>query len=199
MAPTSNGRSNRDRFLRVALAGEVGLLLLGWGLGRWLNINLADQLRPDFSSILLGALASLPLVAGLQWTLRTGSPPIKRLIQLVEDQLGPLAGARSLAELALIAGLAGWAEEVLFRGVMQGELARQLPGWVALVLTSAVFGLAHFLTLSYALLAALGGLYLGALYWAQGSLVIPVVAHAVYDLVALVQLARMYRARTIPD
>jgi membrane protease YdiL (CAAX protease family) len=74
-----------------------------------------------------------------------------------------------------------------------------LPGFIALVLTSVAFGLAHFLTLSYALLAALAGLYLGALYWAGGNLVIPIVAHALYDLVALLQLARMYRARRIPD
>jgi membrane protease YdiL (CAAX protease family) len=181
------------------MAGEGGLLLLGWGLSRWLHIRLADQLHLSLRAILLGLLASLPLLAGLRWTLRTHSKPIQRLIHVVQDQLGPLVAARSLAELALVAGLAGLAEEVLFRGVMQGELARRLPGLVALGLTSVAFGLAHFLTVSYALLAALAGLYLGALYWAQGNLLIPVVAHALYDLVALAQLARMYRARTIPD
>jgi membrane protease YdiL (CAAX protease family) len=181
------------------IAGEVGLLLLGWGLSRWLHIPLVDQLHFSFRDILLGLLAALPLLAGLLWTLRTPSKPIKHLIQVVQDQLGPLVASRSAGELALVAALAGLAEEVLFRGVMQGELARRLPGFIALILTSVAFGLAHFLTFSYALLAALGGLYLGGLYWAQGNLVIPIVAHAVYDLVALVQLARMYRARTIPD
>ena len=172
-------------------------MLLGWALSRWLNIRLADQLHLSFRAILFGLLASLPLLAGLRWTLRTRSRPIKRLIQVVQDQLGPLVASRSVAELALVAGLAGLAEELLFRGVMQGELARRLPGLVALVLTSIAFGVAHFLTLSYALLAALAGLYLGALYWAQGNLVVPIVAHAVYDLIALMQLARMYRNRTI--
>jgi membrane protease YdiL (CAAX protease family) len=175
------------------------LLLLGWALSRWLHIRLVDQLHLSFRDILFGVLAALPLLAGLLWTLRTRSRHIKHLIQVVQDQLGPLVASRSAGELALVAALAGLAEEVLFRGVMQGELARRLPGVVALVLTSVAFGLAHFLTLSYALLAALGGFYLGALYWIQGNLVIPIVAHAVYDLVALVQLARMYRARTIPD
>jgi uncharacterized protein len=181
------------------VAGEGGLLLLGWALSRWLDIRLADQLHLSFRAILLGVLASLPLLAGLRWTLRTRSKPIQRLVQVVQDQLGPLVASRSAAELALVAALAGLAEEVLFRGVMQGELGRRLPDFVALVLTSAAFGLAHFLTFSYALLAALAGLYLGALYWAQGNLLIPIVAHALYDFVALVQLARMYRARMIPE
>jgi membrane protease YdiL (CAAX protease family) len=173
------------------------LLLLGLALGRWLDIRLADQLHLSAAAILLGVLASLPLFAGLHWTLHTRSKSIQRLIQVVQDQLGPLVASRSATELALIAALAGVAEEVLFRGVMQGELARRLPGVLALVLTSAVFGLAHFLTVSYALLAAVAGLYFGALYWAQGNLLIPIIAHALYDLVALLQLARMYRARTI--
>jgi membrane protease YdiL (CAAX protease family) len=160
---------------------------------------LVDQLHLSFPAVLLGVLASFPLLAGLWWTLRTRSKPIKRLVQVVQDQLGPLVASRSPAELALVAALAGLAEEVLFRGVMQGELARRLPGSVALVLTSVAFGLAHFVTLSYAILAALAGLYLGAVYWTQGNLLIPIVAHALYDLVALTQLARMYRARSIPE
>jgi uncharacterized protein len=172
------------------------LLLLGWALSRWLHIRLIDQLHLSFHDLLLGAIAALPLLAGLLWTLRTPSKPIKHLIQVVQDQLGPLVASRSAGELALVAALAGLAEEVLFRGVIQGELARRLPSVVALVLTSVAFGLAHFLTLSYAVLAAVGGFYLGALYWVQGNLVIPIVAHAVYDFVALVHLARMYRART---
>jgi membrane protease YdiL (CAAX protease family) len=175
------------------------LLLLGWGLSRWLHIRLVDELQLSFRDILLGVLAALPLLAGLVWTLRTRSQPIKHLIQVVQDQLGPLVASRSAVELALLAAVAGVAEEVLFRGVMQAELARRLPAFVALLLTSVAFGLAHFLTLSYAVLAGVGGLYLGALYWTQGNLVIPIVAHATYDLVALLQLARMYRARPTPD
>lgn len=208
-APISNGRSNtsaeeerapqEDRFLRIAVAGEGGLLLLGWALSRWLGIHLTDHLHLSLPGILWGVIASLPLFLGLYWTLHTESPAIKRLVQLVQDQLGPFVAARSPAELALVAALAGLAEEVLFRGVLQGELARRLPDFLALVLTSAAFGLAHFLTLSYALLAALAGLYLGTLYWVQGNLLVPIVAHALYDLVALMQLARRHRARANPE
>jgi hypothetical protein len=102
--------------------------------------------------------------------------------------------SRSAAELALIATLAGLAEETLFRGVVQVGLTRVLPAAGALMVASAAFGLAHFVTRTYAVLAAIAGLYLGALYLLQGNLLVPIVAHALYDFVALMYLVRRYRA-----
>jgi hypothetical protein len=118
---------------------------------------------------------------------------MRRLVALVLEQLGPLLASRSPVELVLLAALAGLAEEMLFRGVMQIGLARLLPDGVALGVASAVFGLAHFITPAYALLAGLAGLYLGGLFLLQGNLVAPIVAHAVYDVVALTCVARLYQ------
>jgi len=140
-------------------------------------------------------VAAVPLLLGLRWTLRTSAKSMRRLVALVVEQLGPLLAPRSLVELALLAALAGVAEEVLFRGVVQVGLARVLPEGGALVVASAAFGLAHFITPAYALLAGLAGLYLGGLFLFQGSLTAPIVAHAVYDVVALNYVARLYRNR----
>jgi len=112
---------------------------------------------------------------------------------MVEDQLGPLLVSRGVILLALLAALAGAAEEVLFRGVLQVWLARSLPAGVALLVAAALFGAAHSLTRAYAVLAAVGGVYLGVLFWLQGNLLIPIVAHAVYDLIALRVLVGRYR------
>jgi hypothetical protein len=115
-------------------------------------------------------------------------------VELVQDQLGPVLASRSATELAVLAALAGAAEEILFRGVLQVGLARVLPEGLALVLTGAAFGLAHFVTPTYALLAGLAGVYLGVLFWLQGNLLVPIVAHGLYDFVALTYLVRRYRA-----
>jgi membrane protease YdiL (CAAX protease family) len=101
---------------------------------------------------------------------------------------------RSWAELFLLAGLAGFAEELLFRGVLQTGLARVIPNVWALLIASAAFGLAHFATSTYALLAGVMGLYLGTLLLFQGSLAAPIVTHTLYDLVALIWVAQRYRA-----
>jgi len=47
------------------------------------------------------------------------------------------------------------------------------------------FGLAHCLTPAYAVLAAIVGAYLGSLFALTGNPLLPILAHALYDLPAL--------------
>ncbi len=122
---------------------------------------------------------------------------MRRLVAMVVEQLGPLLAPRSPVELVLLAVVAGFAEELLFRGVLQAGLAGVLPDWGAVLVAGAAFGLAHFITPAYALLAGLAGVYLGALFWLEGSLTAPIVAHALYDIVALHYVAQL--SRDLPD
>lgn len=165
-------------------------MLLAWALGQWLGISPLEGLHPSFAGFLWGALATVPLVLGLAWMLGTSWPPIRRLAALVIEQIGPALARCSVAELALLAVTAGVSEEVLFRGVVQTGLARAVPVWLALVLTSAGFGLVHFASRAYAVVAGVMGLYLGALLLLQGSLLAPIVSHSLYDFVALLYVAR---------
>jgi CAAX protease family protein len=141
-------------------------------------------------------LATVPLLLGLRWALRTHWPPLARLVAFVEERLRPLFLGSSIGQLVLLALLAGIAEEALFRGVVQPGLSRWLSPWAGLAGASLLFGVAHFLTLSYAMLASLVGLYLGALLLLSGNLLVPIVAHALYDLVALIVLIRLEPRRT---
>jgi CAAX protease family protein len=167
--------------------------VLAWVAGRWLGISPLQQLHPAPTAFGAGIVAAVPLLLGLRWTLTTGARPVRRLVALVVEQLGPLLAPRSPIELALLAALAGFAEEILFRGVVQVGLSRVLPEGGALIVASGAFGLAHFITPAYAALAGLAGLYLGGLFLLQGSLAAPIVAHALYDLVALNYVVRLYR------
>jgi membrane protease YdiL (CAAX protease family) len=69
-------------------------------------------------------------------------------------------------------------------------LAGWLGPWAALALVSVLFGLVHPITPAYAVLATLAGAYLGWAYLASGNLLVPVLAHALYDFTALVYLLR---------
>lgn len=122
--------------------------------------------------------------------LTTGWSPIRRLVALVTEQIGPALAGCSVAELALLALAAGVSEEVLFRGVIQTGLAGVLPAWLALIAASAAFGLVHFASRAYAAVAGVMGVYLGTLFLLQGSLLAPIVTHTLYDLVALLYVAR---------
>lgn len=87
----------------------------------------------------------------------------------------------------LIALAAGFGEELLFRGVLQRGLSAQLDsGPAGLIIASAIFGALHAATPTYALLAGVAGLYFGWLFNTfDSSIIVPAVAHTLYDWVAL--------------
>jgi len=107
--------------------------------------------------------------------------------------LVPMFRACRPRDLLLVALLAGFAEELLFRGVMQMGLAPVVGALPAVAITAGVFGALHALTVTYGLLAFVVGLYLGSLAIWSGGLVAPMVAHALYDWIVLLWLVRSGR------
>jgi membrane protease YdiL (CAAX protease family) len=79
----------------------------------------------------------------------------------------------------------------LFRGLLQTGLSTVSSWWLGLIITSIIFGLLHFVSLLYAVLATLIGLYLGFLFIIFDNLAVPMIVHALYDFVALLYLVRM--------
>jgi membrane protease YdiL (CAAX protease family) len=85
---------------------------------------------------------------------------------------------------------------MLFRGVIQDAIQRATTSAAAAILLAGLlFGLVHAVTLSYAIFATLVGIYLGWLFIADGDLTAPIVAHGVYDFIALAYLAKIRQPR----
>lgn len=185
--------------LVLALVVEGGLAALAWGLGVALGRPAFEKLDLDWTAWVWGGLATLPPLAGLMWARRTRWGPLARLGALIEVRVAPLFSRCTLVDLALISALAGVGEEALFRGVLQPWLGGILGPWPAVVVVGIAFGLAHWLTPTYAVYAALMGVYLGALYHALGNLWVPIFAHAAYDFVALAVLVRGASSAPRPD
>ncbi|WP_348607422.1 CPBP family intramembrane glutamic endopeptidase [Halobaculum rarum] len=82
-------------------------------------------------------------------------------------------------------------EELLFRGVVQGELRRALGPAGAVAGASLLFGLLHYVAgtgtpaekLVYVAVAATLGIGLGALYEYTDTLVVPILVHGAYNAV----------------
>lgn len=92
--------------------------------------------------------------------------------------------------LISLAVLAGVGEELLFRGALQGWLAWHLNDGVAIAAAAVLFGLVHYLSFTYFVIATTLGLILGIVYWLTGSLLLVMVWHGVYDMIALYSLRR---------
>jgi len=106
------------------------------------------------------------------------------------EQLHRFACEYSWPVLVALAVFAGVGEELLFRGAIQGWLAQHTHDVVAIVAASVLFGMVHYLSFTYFLLATGLGLVLGVAYALTDSLLLVLVWHGVYDMIALYCLRR---------
>jgi membrane protease YdiL (CAAX protease family) len=174
----------------MAVLVEGGLVGLAW-LGGWLlGSSPLDTFYVDQNDFLLGALAALPMLLLFGVCLLWPVGPLARIRYLTTQYIRPLFASFTYAELALVCLLAGFGEEMLFRGVLQGAMSEQWGDELGLATASALFGLCHAITPTYAVWAGLMGGYLGWLWMVSGNLLVPVVAHALYDFLALVLITR---------
>jgi uncharacterized protein len=155
------------------------------------------QFRFDAGALGSGIGATLPPLGLLWWCLRTEWGPMRRLVSLVVNHVSPYLAGASAGGIVLLSLMAGVGEEVLFRGVIQAGLSERLPAWLAVGIAAFLFGVAHWLTMSYAVFAALIGVYLGILFLLTGNLLVPAVTHALYDIVALSVLVRLRPAAPV--
>jgi uncharacterized protein len=167
------------------------LALLAVGLGFFMETPPWRRLSWKADAIAWGCAAVVPMVLGLLLIRRAKQGPLARLNRIVDRLLVPLFGACNWMQLALISLVAGVGEELLFRGVVQPVFSIWLGAAAGLGLASAVFGLLHAITITYAVLATLVGTYLGWLAIATGNLVAPIITHALYDFIALLILLRI--------
>ena len=189
----------RITIVAIFFEGALALiaLVVGWLLGHYPQ-SLVTQFGTSGSHWLAGlawgVAATVPMLAGLLLIEILPLEPLRRLDAVVQRRLVPLFRGASLVELGLVASMAGLGEELLFRGLLQDGLAQWLGGpageWIAIGMASLLFGICHWVSRTYAALATLVGIYLGCVWLATGNLLAPIVAHALYDFVALVYLVR---------
>ena len=161
------------------------MLALAIAVGWVLSVDPFAGLAFRLAHLGVGLAATVPPVVALWLLERSTVPGVLEFRRVVEELVGPLFANAPVRHMVALALTAGVAEEALFRGVVQGGLTG-LTGWLpALLIASVLFGVVHWLTGLYALLAGVVGLYLGGLYLLTGNLLVPIVVHALYDLVAL--------------
>ena len=173
---------SRSQLLRIALLVEGAVLLLAVLLALWLDINLLPLSNDLGRDVAVGSLAAVLPAALFILSLSRQARRILWIGSLQKTLLslqGIFSQARVL-DLVAISLIAGIAEEVLFRGVIQTQLGI-LPA-------SILFGLAHLITPTYAVIATIMGIYIGTLYQVFDSLLIPIQLHFIYDLFALLYL-----------
>lgn len=173
------------RVFALALGTQCLLIVGAWAASRALHLTPAwgEPVRDT----VIGLAAALVLAGGNFILLRhaPGNWLVNGVRTVYHDVLVPLFAGLGGVGIIVLGAAAGIGEEWLFRGALQPSLG--------LVATSLVFGLAHvggWKMLPFGVWASIMGLILGGLAITTGGLIAPIVAHGVYDMMALEYIRR---------
>ncbi|MFN8487063.1 MAG: CPBP family intramembrane glutamic endopeptidase [Caldilineaceae bacterium] len=183
LIPSENG-------LRLVLIGVCLLLGLISGLSRaqlgWVFANVNHQL-------LLGGLwgggLALFFYATTRWVMRQSGERFYStvIIKAVVPHNQQEFFLVSLAMLSVVA-----LEELLFRSLLLGGLTPVLPGFLLVLVGGLLFGLMHVPQGIWGMIGAAGaGMLLGWLFLWEGSLLAPLVAHYIANLVQVCLAMRL--------
>lgn len=173
------------RVFALALGTQGVLIVAAWMASRVMHITTpwGDPVRDTA----IGLAAALALAAG-NYALLVHAPGnwlVNGVRAVYDDVLVPLFARLDRLSIIVLGAAAGIGEEWLFRGVVQPALG--------LLAASVAFGLAHIgglRMLPFGIWASAMGLLMGGLALATGGLIAPIVAHAVYDMLALEYIRR---------
>ena len=172
-----------------ALVGA--LLVLAWAAVTrtpWRELGFVRP-RSWLATLALGILSGVALKLLLKILLLPllGAPPVNAAYHFLAGNTAALPGML----FTVVVG-AGIGEEIVFRGFLFQRLGRVLGSGTAakaaiVLLTSALFGVVHYPDqgLAGAQQAALLGLVVGTIFAATGRIWLPIVAHAAFDVAAV--------------
>jgi membrane protease YdiL (CAAX protease family) len=183
-----------DGALQFALGLPGQLLVFAFALGylRWRSLPVPVSLPSRNESLLVGAsvLASVVAALGLTALRRTLTGGVTSTIG------GMVAGNPSLALTIGVASvvLIAPAEELLFRGAVQGRLRERFGAWPAITGASTLFAGWHLLnfggsaigTILAAGVIGVVSLLWGYTYERTGNVAVPVLTHGLYNLTLMV-------------
>ncbi|MDE0817403.1 MAG: CPBP family intramembrane metalloprotease [Pirellulaceae bacterium] len=184
-------------------------LVMMWVCGLPNAGSISGQLLGDAHwswGVAFGLFATIPMLLSIVLTAMVPWRPLVELRELVQTKLAPFFRGMPSWALLLIAMGAGFGEEWLFRGFGIQGIVWLLPGtwspevvqWTAILIVALVFGAMHALTPMYFSMTLAIGIYLGYLVLLTDSLLPAVVAHGLYDYIALLYIMRLDKDLAVP-
>ncbi|HVM20661.1 MAG TPA: CPBP family intramembrane glutamic endopeptidase [Egibacteraceae bacterium] len=164
--------------------------------------RLFGSVPPTWGSVGYGVLAGVIGLVVFAFLLGNALALLARLVEgelpPIQEQFRQMAGQRQSVPLLVFGSVvvAPIAEELFYRGMLFTALRRTMPLWPAMGLSGALFALSHFQTggLQATLLVILIimplGMFFAWIYERKGTLVVPIVAHAVFNLVQVSYLVQ---------
>lgn len=168
------------RFLRGLVAGELalGLVALVWAI--WSQTSIPYHVDLETVLVSLALTAALGIINFSLFVAGRRFAFTRDVYDFFDHEIFPLLREVTLVDIVVLAAIAGFSEELLFRGMLQPRMG--------LVASSLLFGLLHGPDVKlwpFALWAAAVGAGFGLVYRETENMAIPMLVHAFYDGLAL--------------
>ncbi len=175
-----------------------GLVGMAWMAGYPLAIaarKVGLPPLPEGRSILIEALLAIAATPVVLVVLTLATALLQQLLgdaALPTNPLRPIAASpdrfQSLALIVLAMGVAPFAEEIFFRGMLDNALGRRVPSALALILQALAFALGHPFGASDRAAIATIGLMLGLYYRWRKALLAPILLHLAVNAVMMTMM-----------
>ncbi len=198
----NNNEHDRDAGLRSAVFFEgllgAGAVFFGWLIGFY-PLDLIQLDESLFADLGFALLITAPMGAIFVLLARYPLGPFRDIRRHMDEIIVPLFHRLSIFDLLLISLLAGVGEELLFRGLLQPAIGYWTGPIGGLIAASVLFGLAHLITPTYAIMAGLMGAVIGWASMYTENLLTAIVIHAAYDFIALTFFLKVVHRDWRPD
>lgn len=169
-----------------AIVLPVYLLLRRIGPGFSRQVRLAPMRVPRVLYVAMATLATVVIVDQIYVINQQFSPVPREYIESLKD-LRPADGWNFAVIFAGLCVLVPVSEELVFRGLIQQVFARNMGPVAAFLLTGLLFGAVH---LNAHLLISISffGIFLSFVFYATANLAYTIIAHSLFNTIALLQL-----------
>ena len=182
-------------------------LLVLFGTWQILDRDAADVglVMPDFTGLMIGAGLTTVILGLLLYAFYYAKKLDLAARAAQVESLGPLEHFlpqtdKELRSAYLVSISAGFAEEIVYRGFVLWCLVPFMPIWAALIVSSIGFGLAHSYQGVAGVLKTGGiGMFLGIVYVVTGTIWIPIVMHALLDILQMATARELFRAEPLAE
>ncbi|MFD1217858.1 CPBP family intramembrane glutamic endopeptidase [Microbulbifer celer] len=140
-------------------------------------------------AVLLGLLGAIVTYVAAWWLTRSDTLAGATLREHCRA-LHPFFRHFSWGQIGILALAAGVCEELLFRGFLQPWLIAVSSPVVGILVAAVAFGLMHFASWIYFAVTCVVGIVFGGIYWLTDNLLLVVIWHGIYDLIAIGVVAK---------
>lgn len=182
------------RFAKFSYLGEfliyIILILLFYNIYRliWKNEKNESGVKTNFKDSLMCSIAGMGVSGiSLLWImLAQQMPSLQKSIDAMHTGNENLAGGSFIGGILIAVISAPIIEEILFRGIVFRSIRKVSPAWLAILLSSILFGAYH-LNPVQAVYATFMGIVAGIIYEKKKNLMFPIFVHVANNFIASIQ------------